>query len=179
MALDDPRQAVTLLKQAVALADTIGDIAPAAEARSGLARAQLQLGDPAAALATATARKESAYPVEELKIQLLEGLALLELHRSNEAERTFTGALTVADALLSLADSNVAALHARALALAGLAAATSDPARTSEAAQAFSHVRTITDAKGVAAGTQRLLEMITAHDQSGVLTGLSGALNLP
>jgi hypothetical protein len=52
-------------------------------------------------------------------IRLLEGLALLELHRPSEAERAFTGALTTADTLLALADHNVAALQARALALAG------------------------------------------------------------
>jgi tryptophan synthase alpha subunit len=111
-------------------------------------------------------------------IRLLEGVALLELHRADQAERPFTSAIIAADALLVLADSNVAALQARALALAGLAAATSDPARTSEVAEAFTHAQTITSAKGVAADTQRLLEMITAHDQSGVLTGLSVAQDL-
>jgi tetratricopeptide (TPR) repeat protein len=177
LASGDPRHAVTLLEQAVAVAAT-GDIEPAVEARSGLARAQLQLGDPAAALAAATARTELPYPAEEPMIRLLEGVALLELHRADEAERPFTSAIIAADALLVLADSNVAALQARALALAGLAAATSDPACTSEVAEAFTHAQTITSAKGVAADTQRLLEMITAHDQSGVLTGLSAAQNL-
>jgi tetratricopeptide (TPR) repeat protein len=178
LASGDPRYAVTLLEQAVAVADTTGDIEPAVEARSGLARAQLQLGDPAAALAVATARTELPYPAEEPMIRLLEGVALLELHRADQAERPFTSAIIAADALLVLADSNVAALQARALALAGLAAATSDPARTSEVAEAFTHAQTITSAKGVAADTQRLLEMITAHDQSGVLTGLSVAQDL-
>jgi hypothetical protein len=54
-------------------------------ARSALARAQLQLGDPAAALATATTQRQWSYPAEEPVIRLLEGLALLELHRANEA----------------------------------------------------------------------------------------------
>ena len=81
-------------------------------------------------------------------MRLLEGLALLELDRANEAVQAFGGALTAADALLALADSNVAALQARALTLAGLAAATGDPARTSEAVQAFTHTRTIASAAG-------------------------------
>jgi tetratricopeptide (TPR) repeat protein len=168
----DPRQAVTLLEQAIAVADATGDLESAVTARSALARAQLQLGDPAAALAAVTRRGELPYPAEEPAMRLLAGLALLELHRAGEAVPAFTGALTAADALLALADTNVAASQVRALALAGLAAATGDPARASEAAQAFTHARAVTSAVGVAADTHRLFEMIVAHDQSGVLTGL-------
>jgi hypothetical protein len=86
--------------------------------------------------------------------------------------------LTNADALVALADSNVAALQARALALAGLAAATGDPARASEAVEAFIHARTITSAAAVAAGTKHLLKRITAQDQSGVLAELSATPGL-
>ena len=128
---------MTLLEQAMNIADTTGDIEPAVKARSGLARAQLQLGDPAAALAATAARRELPYPTEEPTMRLLEGLALLELHRAGESVRAFSDALTAADALLALADSNVAALQARALALSGLAAATGDPARATEAGEAF------------------------------------------
>jgi hypothetical protein len=49
--------------------------------------------------------------------------------------RAFTDAFTAADALLALADRNVAALQARTLALAGLAAATGDPAQATEVVQ--------------------------------------------
>ena len=126
---------MTLLEQAVSIADTTGDIEPAVKARSGLARAQLQLGDPAAALAAATAQRELPYPTEEPTMRLLEGLALLELHRVDESVEAFSDAVTAADALLALADRNVAALQARALALSGLAAATGDPARATEAAE--------------------------------------------
>ena len=66
-------------------------------------------------------------------MRLLEGLALLELHRPEESVRAFSDAVTAADALLALADRNVAALQARALALSGLAAAAGDPARATEA----------------------------------------------
>ena len=110
-------------------------------------------------------------------MRLLEGLALLELHRTDEATRALVAALIAADALLKLADNNVAALQARALALAGLAAATGDPARASEAVQAFTHARA-TSAAGVAADTQRLLQTITAHDQSDVLTELTATHEL-
>jgi hypothetical protein len=48
LASGDARRAVTLLEQAVSIADTTGDIEPTVTARSGLARAHLQLGDPAA-----------------------------------------------------------------------------------------------------------------------------------
>src|SRR5262249_16742217 len=125
---------------------------------------------------TVTAR-DLPYPAEKPTIRLLEGLALLELHRAAEAEQAFTGALTAADTLLALAGSNIAALQARALGLAGLAAATGDPARASETVEAFTRARTAS-ARGVAADTQRLLDKIAAHDQPGVLTELSTAQNL-
>ena len=54
-------------------------------------------------------------------MRLLEGLALLELHRVEESVEAFSDAVIPADALLALADRNVAALRARALALSGLA----------------------------------------------------------
>ena len=171
LASDDARQAVTLLGQAVSIADTSGDNESAVTARSGLARAQLQLGDPGAALA-ATAARELSYPPEEPTMRLLEGLALLALHRPEESMRAFSDALTAADALLTLADRNVAVLQARALALSGLAAAAGDPARATEAAEAFAQADAVTGAAGVAADTRRLLEQIARHDRSGTLAGV-------
>jgi tetratricopeptide (TPR) repeat protein len=178
LASGDPRQAATVLERAVAVADATGDLESAVTARSALARAQLQLGDPTTALATATARIAPAYPTEEPVIRLQEGLALLELQRADEAAQAFAGALAAADALLALADNNIAALQARALALAGLVAATGDPARASGAKQVFTHAQAITRAPSVAADTHRLLKMIAAHDQSDLLTGLGGAQDL-
>ena len=111
-------------------------------------------------------------------MRLLEGLALLELHRADEGVRAFGDALTAADALLALADNNVAALQARALTLSGLAAATGDPARATEAVEAFARAHTITSAAGVAADTHRLLNMIVSHDRSGVLAEVRAAQDL-
>ena len=162
----------------MSIADTTGDIEPAVEARSWLARAQLQLGDPAAALAATTARRDLPYPAEEPAIRLLEGLALLELHRLDESVRAFSDAVTAADALLALADRNVAALQVRALALSGLAAATGDPARATEAVQAFARAHAVTGAAGVAADTRRLLDEIASHDRSGVLAEVRAAQDL-
>jgi tetratricopeptide (TPR) repeat protein len=175
LASDDARRAVTLLEQAISVADAIGDIKPGLRARSGLAQAQLQLGDPAAALAAAAAGRELPYPAEEPAMRLLEGLALLGLHRVDEAERAFSDTVTAADALLALADSNVVALQARALALSGLAAATGDPAWATQAVQAFARAPAITSAAGVAADTRRLLDAIASHDQSGILAEVLAA----
>jgi tetratricopeptide (TPR) repeat protein len=172
LASGEADQAVTLLGQAVAIADTTGDIEPAVEARSGLARAYLQVDKPAVALTTAVAGRERPYPTEEPMLRLLEGLALLELHHREQSVQAFAGAVTVADPLLALADRNVAALRAKALALSGLAAATGDPARAAEAAEAFARARAVTTAAGLAADTRRLLDRITGHDQSGVLAGI-------
>jgi hypothetical protein len=166
---------VTLLEQAVSIADITGDIEPAAEAQSWLARARLQLGDPAAALTAAAAGRELPYPAEEPALRLLEGLALLGLHRREESVPAFSGALAAADALLALADKNVAALQARALALAGLAAAAGDPARATQAGEAFARAGAVTGAAGVAADTRRLHDQIACHDQSGVLARIRAA----
>ena len=153
----------------MSIADTTGDIEPAVEARSWLARAYLQLGDPAAALAATTARRDLTYPAEEPAMRLLEGLALLELDRRQESVRAFNEAVTAADTLLALADRNIAALQARALALTGLAAAASDLALAAKAGEAFGVADVLTSAPGVAADTRRMLDQIARHDQSGIL----------
>jgi tetratricopeptide (TPR) repeat protein len=175
LASGEARLAVTLLEQAVSIANTTGDIEPAVEARSWLARAHLQLDDPEAALAATTARRELLYPTEQPMLRLLEGLALLDLHRLQESVSAFSAAVTAADALLALADNNVAALQARALAVSGLAAATDSPAQAVEAGKAFTEARAVTSAPGVVAGTRRLLEQIASHDRSGVLAEVRAA----
>ena len=168
----DTRQAMTLLMQAASIADTTGDIKPAMEARLWLARVHLQLGDAAAALTVTAGKRKLKYPPEEPARRLLEGLALLELNRPGEGAQAFSDALAAADALLALADRNVAALGVRALALSGLAVVAADPARAAEAAEAFVRARGVTTAEGVVADTRRLLGIITAHDQSNVLTAI-------
>ena len=150
------------------MAETTGDLEPLIKARSGLARAQLQLGDPAGALAPAGWRQLSYFP-EEPAMRVLEGLALLELHRADQAEQALTDALTAGEELLALADRNVAALQARALALSGLATVTASPDRATQAAQAFTQLRTATTAAGVTADTRRLLTVIASHDRAGIL----------
>ena len=144
----DARQAAALLGHAVSIADATGDIEPAMEARSWLARAHLQLGDAAAALAVTAVERELTYPPEEPAMHLLEGLALLELNRPDESAQAFSEALAAADGLLALADRNVAALEVRALALSGLAVVAGDPARAAEAAEAFARARAVTRARG-------------------------------
>ncbi len=102
-------------------------------------------------------------------MRLLAGLALLELHRPGESLRAFSEAIATADALLALADRNVAALQARALAMSGLAISADDPARAAEAVNAFARAHAVTTAAGVAADTRRLLDRLACHDQSRIL----------
>ena len=172
LALGDAHQAVALLGQAMGVADATGDIEPAVDARSWLARAHLQLGAAAAALALTAVERELTYPLGEPAMHLLKGLALLELNYSDESAQAFTEAAAAADALLTLADRNVAALEMRALALSGLAVVTGDQTRAAEAAQAFARARAVTRAAGVVADTRRLLGIVTAHDHSGLLATL-------
>jgi tetratricopeptide (TPR) repeat protein len=174
LASGDARQAVILLEQAVNVADTIGGLEAMVTARSGLARAQLQLGDLAEALATAEWR-ELSYPPEEPTMRLLEGLALLELHHADQAGRAFTDALTAAEELLALADSNVAALQARALALSGMAAVAANPDQAIQAAQAFARLRTTAAGADVTADTRRLFTVIASHDRAGILPQIYAA----
>ena len=171
----DARQAVRLLGQAVSIADATGHIESAVMARSGLARAHVQLGDPATALLTVAQARELPLLPGKPATRLLEGLAQLQLNRLEESVQAFSDAVAAADALLTLADRNVDALQARALALTGLAAATGDPTRAAEADNAFSRAHAVTDAAGVAADTRRLLGQIADHDRSGILTGVRAA----
>ena len=108
-------------------------------------------------------------------MRLLEGLALPELNRTKEGVRAFSDTVTAADALLALADRNVAALQARALALSGLALSGSDPARAAEAVAAFAQAHAVTSAAGVAADTRRLLGQIARRDRSGILADIRAA----
>jgi tetratricopeptide (TPR) repeat protein len=172
LASDKADQTVALLEQSVSIADAIGNIDCAVEARSWLARALLRLGEPAAALTAAVERRDLTYPCAEPVLRMLEGLALLELRRPDESSRAFKDAVVAADALLSLAGKNITALEARALALSGLAVVTGDQAGARAAAEAFTRARAATSAPGVVADTRRLLDMITAHDQSGALARL-------
>ena len=170
--LGDYRQAIDLHTQALAIARDTGRRRGETSALGNLAWAHLQLGDPVAALAAAAVGQELPYPAEKPTLRLLEGLALLELHRADEGMRAFNDALTAADALLALEDRNIAALQARALALSGLAAATGDPARATQALEAFTRTYAVTSAAGVAADTRRLLDAIACHDRSSILAGV-------
>ena len=96
-------------------------------------------------------------------------MALLELHRTEEAVKAFKDALAAANAHLALADTNIAALQVRALALGGLAVTTSDPARTAETEIALGRAQAVANAPGAAADTRRLLKLIASHDHSGIL----------
>ena len=169
LASGNPSQAVALLGESASIADATEDNEPDAEARSWLARAYLQLGDPAAALAAVSTRRDLPYPAEEPCLRLLEGLALLELDRPEESARAFNEAITAAETLLALADRNVMAVRVRALALSGLAVMAGDPARAAEAGKAFGAASVLTDAGGVAADTRRMLDLIARHDHSDIL----------
>ena len=144
-----------------------------------MAQAKLLLGEPAAALAVAAVKHDPPYPTEEPALRLLEGLALLELRRVDEAVRVFSAAVIAADELLVLADSSVIALQARALALSGVAVATGDPARAADAAEAFTRAHAVTRAIGVVADSRRLCETIASHDQAGILADICARLDGP
>jgi tetratricopeptide (TPR) repeat protein len=171
----DVHRARTLLKQATAAADSSGDIEPAVEARRALARVQLLLGEPEASLATAVAALERSYPTEQATLRLLKAVALLGLDRVDEAAQAFHDALDAADRLLALADHNVAALQARAVALSGLATVTGDRAKVARAADAFTQLDAVTTAVGVAEDSRRLLDMIGDADTAGLLADIQNA----
>lgn len=61
-------------------------------ARSGLARAHVQLGEPATALLTAAQARELPFLPGKPAMQLLEGLAQLQLNRLEESVQAFSDA---------------------------------------------------------------------------------------
>jgi tetratricopeptide (TPR) repeat protein len=169
--LGDYRQTVDLHSHALAIAADTGEVETAALARSGLAGAHLQLAEPDRAFAAVTV-EANRLPTEEPKRRLLTGLALLQLSRNDHAAAAFQDAIASADRLLALADSNVAALQARAVALAGLAVTGGHPAQVEEARAGLARIRAVTIADGVTAQTQRLLDLTVAQDASGLLRGI-------
>ena len=169
--LGDYRHAIELYTQALAIA-AMGDVASEAVARSNLAGAHLAVGEPELALAPLSAEPNRRLPREEPKRRLFVAVALLELGRTDDATADFNHALDAAAELLVLTDANVAALRARAVALAGLAAIGSDPARAEEARASLARIRTVTTADGDTAQDQQLLDLVVTQDASGILDGI-------
>jgi tetratricopeptide (TPR) repeat protein len=178
LASGETEQARTLLGQAVDLANSTGDIEPAVEAGSRLAQTHLQLDDPRATLALADAALQRPYPIEQPTLLLLRGIGLLQLGRTIDGVQAFEAANRAADALLELHDRNVAALYAQALALCGLAVATTDPDKAGHAADAFTRARAVTTAAGVTTASMQLLDQIRRNDQDGLLIDLRAAQSL-
>jgi tetratricopeptide (TPR) repeat protein len=174
LARDDLAGAMSLFKEAMGIADATSEFEPGVLARSGMVRVLLEAGEPAAALPLAAAALAVYYPTEHAAVCLLEGLALLALGRA-QAGAAFGQALAAADALLALAAANVTALDVRALACAGLAL-TDEPARASEAAQAFARARSVSSAAGVVADVARMFAVFASADQEGVLAEYRQAL---
>ena len=96
LASGDARQAVTLLEQAVTVADTTGDIEPRVKARSGLARPSSSWVIRRQRWPRWRSARAGVPDPEEPAMRLLEGLALLELHRLEESVRAFSDAVTAA-----------------------------------------------------------------------------------
>jgi tetratricopeptide (TPR) repeat protein len=154
----DEHLAAQSLEKAILLADGRNDIEPAAEARSWLARVRLQMDDPAAALALTTAARDLRYLLEQPTLSMLRGLALLGLERAEEAVAAFEDALAAAADLLALADRNVLALQARAVALYGLAATTGEESYAVQAERALAEP--LINSPGMVLDTKRLLTRI-------------------
>jgi hypothetical protein len=174
LSLGKPGRAVSLFEDAIGVADAIRNIEPMVQARSGLARARLEAGEPAAALLLTGDARQMNYPTERATLWLLEGIALLTMSREKAGD-AFLQTVDAADGLLVLADTNVAALDARALACCGLALP-GDPARVGEAVQTFTRARAVTAAAGVVAEVARLFAVLAASDDAGVLKEYREAL---
>lgn len=87
LASGDANQAAAMLAQAVSIADTIGAVEPALEARSWLAWVHLQLGDAAAALAVTTVERELTFPPEEPAMHMFQGSPCLSWTVSTRVSR--------------------------------------------------------------------------------------------
>jgi hypothetical protein len=162
LASGDLGKAVTLLDEAVRVADTTSDIEPAVEARSGLALTDdLHLGDPAAAWLWRPRRASSLIRSRNRGCGCCKEWPLASSSGSRRPCRPL--AMRSARQRRSwLAELNIAALQAQVLVLSGLAAATDDPLRATQAIEALTQLRRGTRAAGAVADNLWLLDAISS-----------------
>jgi tetratricopeptide (TPR) repeat protein len=161
-------QAIRHYSEAIRVADEISSVYVQNQARSGLAEAQLLLGDLSTARQTAEAAASFDYPPNNASVSATLGVVLLRQGQTDPARQAFTEAVAQADSLLELTSDNYQALDTKALALCGLALL-GDAARLPEASDALQTARAVTRDIGVVGRVVRLLDALAVADHGGVL----------
>ncbi|HEY0736053.1 MAG TPA: tetratricopeptide repeat protein [Herpetosiphonaceae bacterium] len=173
--IDEERytEAEQLTRQSARIAEEIASPRLASFSSRFLALALLLSGDRSGALAAAEAALFHRSPEHTYNVLVLMGLALMHDDRS-AARARFTAAVGEADALLDHTPELFKAFDVKALALSGLAVL--DGAQhVPEAIAAFHAARAINRDAGVVARTLRLLDLLAAEDDAGLLGDMRDA----
>ena len=160
--------AIECAENGTRVADEIGSAQGSSTGRVTLATAYLQADAFDAALATAQAARDYDYAPMSDNVALILGIASPRQGRANAAREAFGEAVNAADALLARTPGAYDELDNRALALCGLAIV-DDPARASEASEAFHATRRITRADGIVARVLSLFDTLADGEETGTL----------
>jgi tetratricopeptide (TPR) repeat protein len=139
-----------------------------------LALARLCSGDLRAAREAALAALAVDEPCNNHYAHALHGIVTLRLGEVEAARGAFTRALAEAEVLLARNVQNYCALDSRALALSGLATG-GEPARASEAAEAYRAARAVNKGAGTVTWSLRLFDELARADAAGALAGVRAA----
>lgn len=173
--IDEERyaEAEQLTRQSAQIAEEIASPRLAGFSSRFLTLARLLSGDRSGAQAAAEAALFHQSPEHTYNVLLLLGLALLQEDRESARER-FMAAIGEADALLEYTPELFKALDAKALALAGLAVLDGSQ-HVPEVITAFHAARAINRDAGIVQRVLRLLGLLTAEDDAGLLGDVRAA----
>ena len=104
---------------------------------------------------------------------MIDGIAALHQGHTRAAQRAFSDALSVANALIEEASDNLSALDTKGLALCGLALV-ENPRRASEAAATFRAARAVSRAPGIVGRVLRTFDVLVTADELGILDRIRG-----
>ena len=166
--------AVQYQRQAVEVADQIGNVQAQAEARRDLAWSLLGAGDLPDAGRAAEEARGYPYPPSLAGIALVGGIIALRRGDVSSAKQAFRDAVGDADQRLEASPQDYESLDTKALALAGLTL-TGPTDRTGDAVAVLHAARDITPALGITARILQRLDTYTPADPTGRLLPLRTA----
>ena len=161
-------------REAIDIADEIGNVEFQLEARLGLARAHLFSSDVAASRAVAQAASTYDFPRSNHHVQALLGVIALRQSNLAEAHTAFETAVAQADELLHLNAHNYGALNTKGLALCGLALC-GEAHPVAPAVAAYRAARAINSDAGIVGRVLRLFDALAQADEDGVLADVRAA----
>jgi tetratricopeptide (TPR) repeat protein len=170
-------QAIQHYDEAIRIADEDGFIQGQSEARHGLAKVHLFLGELSKAQHVAEIARMHDYPLDKADIAATLGVILVRQGDLEQARPVLSEAIVQADILLEHTSENYRALDAKALGLSGLGVL-GDAPRISEATFAIQAARDVNRDTGVVKGVLRLLDALAGADEVSMLAPVRAAAAL-